>query len=81
MKTTWRKLITAEMEAHKDSWDNYVNSTFPNPFGWDLDRPVSAPFTLWTKDRVYFSVYHDGEEWAESVPRNPCNEAPSYIGG
>lgn len=38
-------------------------------------------FTLWTKRRVYFPVQYDGAEWVASVPRDPCNEATSHVGG
>lgn len=38
-------------------------------------------FTLWTHKRVYFPVDYDGAEWAESVPRDPCDEMTQHIGG
>ena len=38
-------------------------------------------FFVWTEDRIYFKQIYDGSESIASVPRNPCNETPSYIGG
>lgn len=38
-------------------------------------------FTIWTETRVYFPVVYDGSEWISSVPRNPCDEATSHVGG
>ncbi|MDX1699765.1 MAG: hypothetical protein R3250_04055 [Melioribacteraceae bacterium] len=38
-------------------------------------------FTAWTKDRVYFPCTYDGSEWISNVPRNPCEESTSHIGG
>ena len=84
--TSWRQLITKEMDRHGDTWDAVEWSTFK---GDQLDRqfdngygyPEGASFTLWTQSRVYFPAMYDGAEWAASVPRNPCAEAVDHIGG
>jgi len=44
-------------------------------------RPEGIPFTLWTHKRVYFPVQYDGSEWVTSVPRDPCEEVTSHVGG
>lgn len=40
-----------------------------------------ATFTAWTTSRVYFWVEYDGAQWVDSVPRNPCDEVVTGIGG
>lgn len=55
----------------------------------ELDRPFDkgfghrscAPFTVWTKNYVYFPTTYDGSEWVSSVPRNPNGVACSHVGG
>jgi hypothetical protein len=52
---------------------------------YDFDAGYGAEegfaFTAWTADRVYFPACYDGSEWITWVPRNPCNEDTSHIGG
>lgn len=84
--TTWRKCITVEMAERGDSFDNMVSVA---PADVDLDKEFDpgygsangAPFTLWTKTRVYFPVVYDGAEWVSSVPRDPCDVATEHVGG
>lgn len=42
---------------------------------------TGCPFTLWTKNFVYFPARYDGAEWVASVPRNPCDVATRHVGG
>lgn len=50
------------------------------PFDDGYGGTEGKPFTLWTKNRVYFPVQYDGAEWVDSVPRNPCDEATKHLG-
>lgn len=47
--------------------------------GWGAVE--GQPFTLWTKDYVYFPVVYDGSEWVGSVARNPNGKPTAHIGG
>ncbi len=38
-------------------------------------------FTAWGQLYVYFPTVYDGSEWISFVPRNPCLQATSHIGG
>jgi hypothetical protein len=76
--TTWRKLINEVMERHKDSWENIEHCTltekeldieFDNGYGGEGGKP----FTLWTKERIYFPTEYDTSENVASVQRNPGN--------
>jgi hypothetical protein len=44
-------------------------------------RPGLCDFTIWSPDRVYFPAQYDSHWRCASVPRNPCGEAVSYVGG
>lgn len=84
--TTWYKEILCTMAKHGETFDDMENCTLTdeewhrqfNP-GWGGTEGV--PFTLWTKNRVYFPAQYDGSEWVASVPRNPNSEKVSHIGG
>lgn len=83
--TTWRDLISKEMYNNGDGWPDVVHVS---P-GADLGRTFNAghggsegdPFTLWTRQYVYFPVTYDGAEWVGSVPREPCDKATAHVGG
>jgi len=83
--TSWKKLIVEEMKSCGDTWDNFVGTTLTTgmnkKFYAGHGKEEGEPFTLWTKDRVYFPVCYDGEESVGSVPRNPCDEVTFHIGG
>jgi hypothetical protein len=85
-KTTWRILINDCLSGHNEIWEDVVKCTLSE---MELDEKFDdgyggsegKPFTLWTKNRVYFPIVYDGAEWVESVPRNPCDEISGHFGG
>jgi len=83
---SWKQLIVEEMKLRGDTWENLVGTTLTTKgmnkkfyVGHGIEE--GEPFTLWTKDRVYFPVCYDGAESVGSVPRNPCDEVTFHIGG
>lgn len=68
-----RDKLYASVEAAK----KLLNYNFFSGYG----TAEGPPFTLWTKDRIYFPVQYDGSEWISSVPRNPCDESTEHQGG
>lgn len=85
-KTTWRAELTGALGFHGETWNDVVACTlaaeeldvvFDDGFG----EAEGKPFTLWTKQRVYFPTEYDGSESVRSVPREPCDEATSHCGG
>lgn len=85
--TTWRELITDEMEIHGDSWDGPVRvaatrgpESLDEIFNADYGRINGGSFTVWTQRRVYFPLVYDGAEWCGSVPRHPCDEPMPHQG-
>lgn len=82
---TWHDEIEKAMKENGDSFDNLVGSTLSDvklhkKFGGS-DRTVGKPFTLWTKDWVYFPLWYDNQEWAGSAPRYPGGKAMDHQGG
>ena len=84
--TTWRALITDEMNRHGEDWDDVIDHAFAEG---DMDTEFDdgyggadgSPFTLWTHHRVYFPVVYDGAEWVGSVNRYPDAEPTKHVGG
>lgn len=76
--TNWKTMIEEEMERYKDSFDNVVSCTLSDEellvdFDSDYGAEEGESFTLWTKNRVYFSHSYDGSEFVSSVSRHPTN--------
>lgn len=83
--STWRKLITIEMERWGENWSDVeaitlsaheLDIAFDNGYG----HTEGIPFTLWTVRRVYFPVVYDGAEWCESVSRRPDGQPTDHVG-
>lgn len=77
--TTWRVKLDKLMHAHKETWADVVKLAIDEggldyEFDDGFGVPEGPPFTLWTKNRVYFPIEYDGAEGVASVPRNPCDE-------
>jgi len=68
---TWRKIIASEMKEHGESWDDAISCTLTDD---QLDKEFDSgyggeegePFTVWTKQRVYFPICYDGAEWCSA---------------
>jgi len=73
MSTNWKEQIQKTMLNTGDSFDNLVFSTMSKE---ELEEPFTynlwgKPFTLWTKDYVYFPLTYNGYDSAGYAPRNP----------
>lgn len=74
------------MILHGETWEDVEKHTFKRgemdvPFDNGYGGVCGVPFTLWTRKRVYFPACYDGSEWAQSVPRHPCNQIVGHVGG
>jgi hypothetical protein len=84
--TTWRKMLTKTFEETGDSWDNLEDTTLTEDqldteFYSGFGGSEGCPFTLWTRDWVYFPIVYDGAEWPGYAPRNPNGVATEHWGG
>jgi hypothetical protein len=84
--STWKALITEELQLQGESWDDIVSITLTEDElnkGFDDSFGIAEgkPFTAWTARRVYFPVCYDGSEWVESVSRDPDGQPTNHCGG
>jgi len=84
--TTWRESIGKALISNDETWKDVESNTLTKEEldisffnGWGA--PDGKPFTLWTKNRVYFPVCYDGKEWVSSVSRNPDGKPTKHVGG
>ena len=80
---TWRKLIQEEADRHGDRVEDMTVSIEEGGLDrefWDDYGPQGAPFTAWSKDRVYFPIWRHDYETVGSVPRNPSEEKTGHAG-
>ena len=74
------------MEAAQDAWANVESCTLTEgeldaefDDGWGATN--GKPFTIWTKNNVYFPIRYDGREWCGFVSRNPDGKPTEHVGG
>lgn len=84
--TTWRKLLSEELELNNESWSDIVSSTLTDEqLDKDFDDGFGGTegdsFTVWTTNRVYFPRCYDGAEGVAWVARNPDGKPTDHIGG
>lgn len=54
---------------------------FDREFDSGFGAVEGCKFTAWGGLYVYFPAAYDGSEWIDFVPRNPCLQATTHIGG
>lgn len=83
--TTWRTAIAGEMQERGDPGPivscTLTAEALDLEFSANYGATNGLPFTAWTALRVYFPACYDGSEWCTSVPRDPCDESTSHVGG
>jgi hypothetical protein len=83
---SWKILIDRFFDICDDKWENVISCTLTEE---QLNKKFNAgygveegrPFTIWTKDHVYFPSCYDGSEDVARVSRNPDGEPTSHVGG
>ena len=68
---SWKDVV--DYAPSDGKWLDYL---FDDTYGFI----EGEPFTLWTKERVYFPMVFDGSEWVASVSRNPDKKATKHLG-
>lgn len=82
----WKTMLDEELLANGESWDDVEANTMTEDemlenFSSGSGRIEGCPFTVWTKNRVYFPVCYDGGEWVGSVSRHPDGKPTNHQGG
>jgi hypothetical protein len=83
---TWREELHRVLAGNGESFDDIISNTMSEE---EMDREFSddwgciegSPFTVWTRERVYFPVCYDGSEWISWVSRNPDGKPTNHVGG
>jgi hypothetical protein len=84
--STWRKEIQEALEENGEGWGDIESITL-NEYELDIvfdsgyGGTEGKPFTVWTKNRVYFPAVYDGAEWVAFVSRNPDDKPTEHVGG
>ena len=84
--TNWREDLTEVLAENGETWADVESHTLTESqlearFFHGFGLTSGVPFTLWTKNRVYFPACYDGSEWVASVARNPDGKATEHVGG
>lgn len=83
---TWREKINEALKLNYEKWEDIEVITL-NDFELDEEfndgygSAEGKPFTIWTKNTVYFPAVYDGAEWVAWVSRNPDGKPTHHIGG
>ena len=78
-------MMNSALEENGESWsDVEANTMTDDEMAKNFDSGYGAtegcPFTVWTKNTVYFPLCYDGSEWVGSVSRNPDGRPTNHQG-
>lgn len=81
---SWRIYLIQAMEQNGETLDDIVSNTMTDEqmdvkFISDYGSTEGIPFTVWTKNKVYFPVEYDGAESVGCVSRNPDGKPTEHI--
>lgn len=82
----WKTMLHLKLEENGETWGDVEANTMTEEemekkFDSDFGAPEGCPFTVWTRNRVYFPICYDGAEWVGSVSRNPDGKPTDHQGG
>lgn len=84
--TNWQEDLTEAMKENGETWEDVESHTLAENelherFNHGYGGTCGVPFTLWTKNTVYFPICYDGAEWVGHVARNPNGKPTEHQGG
>ena len=73
---SWKDMLDTALEFNGESWDDVESNTMTEEemvrkFYAGFGYTEGCPFTVWTKNSVYFPTQCEGYEWIGRVSRNP----------
>jgi len=82
----WKGMLNDMIKENHESWEDIVSNTMTEDemmknFDSGFGETEGIPFTVWTKNSVYFPVCYDGAEWVGSVSRHPDGKPTFHHGG
>jgi hypothetical protein len=83
--TNYRQDLTEKLAKNGETWADVESHTLSETqldelFDHGYGCSNGAPFTLWTKNHVYFPAVYDGAEWIAFVPRHPNGRVTEHVG-
>jgi len=83
---SWKEHLDVALANNGETWGDVESHTLSDEelyedFDDGYGLVEGVPFTLWTREHVYFPAKHDGAEWVASVPRNPNGQPTGHVGG
>lgn len=83
---SWYELLSKALKEDGEAWEDVVSHTLSvaelhQTFDAGFGGSKGKPFTVWTRNRVYFPAVYDGLEWVESVSRYPDGVPTRHVGG
>lgn len=83
---SWKQMLVDAMEKRGEEFADIEQNTMTEEemaeeFDSGYGGTNGTPFTVWTKNTVYFPVCYDGAEWVGSVSRNPDGKPTDHQGG
>ncbi len=84
--TNWKKEMNQALKKRKETWNDVEQCTLSKgdlvkEFDGGYGHECGTPFTVWTKNTVYFPICYDGSEWCGNVARNPDGQPTPHQGG
>lgn len=82
----WKTMLGDALKENGESWEDVEANTMTEEemaknFDSGFGSIEGCPFTVWTKNTVYFPICYDGAEWVGSVARNPDGKPTYHRGG
>ena len=84
--TTWIEELENALKGNGETWADVESNTMSEEemsvkFDDGYGDAEGCPFTVWTRNNVYFPVCYDGQERVGSVSRNPDGKPTRHQGG
>ena len=82
----WKMMLDGVLKENGESWDDVEANTMTEQdmkkkFDTGFGGTEGCPFTVWTKNSVYFPLQYDGAEWVGRVSRHPDGKPTEHQGG
>ena len=83
---TWKEMLKETLADNGETFDDIEANTMSEEemnirFSVGYGDTEGIPFTVWTKNTVYFPICYDGSEWVGCVSRHPNGKPTSHQGG
>lgn len=83
--TNWKTELTEALDEYGETWadveaNTMIDAEMEKSFDPGYGGAEGCPFTVWTKQSVYFPCVYDGKEWVGRVSRHPDGKPTKHQG-